>query len=292
MSFKGKKVLVTGHEGFVGRNLIQELNTDNVDIITLTDSDGKKIDVRDWQKIQKIEKPDIIYHLAALTYIPSAYKNPRKTYEVNVLGTLNLLELARISNVQKFIYTSSYVYGVPKYLPIDELHPLNPNNPYSRSKIQAEMLIKSYYHDFGIKSIILRPFNIYGEGQRDDFLIPTIVNQLRKRKIKLKDPNPRRDFVHVFDVINALIKAGTCEYDFETFNVGYGKSFSVKEIVNMIIGIYGESVEVNFGEGRRRNEINDTIANIAKIQNKLQWEPTIGLQTGLYNLIKGFKRYE
>lgn len=284
MLFKSKKVLVTGHEGFLGKNLIKKLKKIDVDILTLTEPNGKKIDVRDWEKIKEIEKPDIIYHLAAVTYIPFAYKNPRIVYEVNVLGTLNILELARISNAEKFIFISSYVYGIPQYLPVDEEHPLNPNNPYSKSKLIAESLCRSYYHDFDLNCTILRPFNIYGSGQREDFLIPTIINQVKKGKINLKDPKPKRDFIHVDDVVTALIDIANKNYEFEIFNIGSGKSYSVKEIVDKIVSFQDKDLEVFYEIKRRKNEIDETVANIDKIQRKLGWKPKINIDIGLLSL--------
>ena len=130
------------------------------------------------------------------------------------------------------------VYGQPHYIPIDEEHPLQPTNPYARSKILGEELCRAYNTDFGVKCIILRPFNIYGVGQGKDFLIPSIIAQLRYGKIELKDPAPKRDFIYILYVIYAYIKAGEFSGDFDVFNIGYGKSYSVKEITKKIEKVY------------------------------------------------------
>lgn len=285
MTLISKKILITGHNGFIGKNLIQKLDKSNEEIMTLTDDDGHKIDIRDWDNIKKLEEPEIIFHLAATSNIPFSFQNPRETYEINVFGTLNILELARISDADKVVFTSSYVYGIPKYLPIDEEHPLTPNNPYSRSKLHAESLLRSYYEDYGINCIIFRPFNIYGIGQKDNFLIPTICSQLTNGVIELEDPAPKRDFIHISDVISALMIAGDNNCNFEIFNLGYGKSYSVEEIVEKIIKIYKYPIEVHFRDKRRRNEVFNTIANIDKIKKKLNWKPLIDINEGLYQIV-------
>lgn len=285
MDFNGKRVLVTGHNGFLGQHLIKELKKCNADVVVLSDQSGR-IDVRNWKKVRHIKDLDIIFHLAALSYIPNSFEDPRKIYEVNVLGTLNILELGKLNNVDKMVFTSSYVYGKPEHLPINESHPLKPNNPYSRSKLMAESICRSYYEDFELNCIILRPFNIYGEGQRENFLIPTIIKQLKDGKIELRDPKPKRDFIHVYDVVRALLEAGSSSYNFDIFNLGYGKSYSVKEIVDKIISLHGEKLEVKFDFKPRKNEVDNTVANIKKIQRKLGWRPEIDIDLGLFNLMK------
>ena len=290
MKLNGKRILVTGSRGFVGKNLVEELKRQDADVLTLTDHDGRRIDIRDQQRVEaiinKIRNIDIVYHLAAITSVPFSFENPRETYDVNVLGTLNILELCRLCNADKIVFASSYVYGQPQYLPIDEKHPLQPTNPYARSKILGEELCRAYNTDFGVKCIILRPFNIYGVGQGKNFLIPLIIAQLRYGKIELKDPEPKRDFIYISDVIDAYIKAGEFNGDFDVFNIGYGKSYSVKEIVDKIIYLYGKDVKVKYSGERRKNEIMDTIADIKKAKEKLGWKPSVEIDNGLSNLLK------
>ena len=285
MKLNGKRVLVTGSSGFVGRNLVEELKRHNVEVVTLTDLKAKRVDIRDWKKIKEIRNIDIVYHLAAITSVPASFENPRETYEVNVLGTLNILELCRLCNVWKIVFASSYVYGQPQYMPIDENHPLQPTNPYARSKVLGEELCRAYNTDFGLKCIILRPFNIYGVGQNKNFLIPSIIAQLRYGKIELKDPEPKRDFIYISDVIEAYIKAGEFKGNFEVFNIGYGKSYSVNEITEKIVQLYGKDVKINYKNERRKNEIMDTVADIRKAKEKLGWEPSVNIDTGLKSML-------
>lgn len=285
MKLKGKKILVTGHKGFVGKNLIKELENRDAEVVTLQDQNKKRIDIRNWQKIKDVDNLDMIYHLAAVTYVPFSFENPRKTYEVNVSGTLNMLELGRINNIEKFIFMSSYVYGNPQYIPINEKHPVNPLNPYAKSKVMGENLCKSYNNDFNLNCTIFRPFNIYGNKQNPNFLIPTIIKQLKMGKIELKDPEPKRDFLHLIDLTDALIKAGKYNGKFNVFNLGYGKSYSVRQIVDKILDLYGKDVEVKYTGEKRKNEIMDTVADIKKINKKLGWTPRVTLDKGLNEII-------
>jgi UDP-glucose 4-epimerase len=289
MKLNGKRVLVTGSSGFVGKNLVEELKRRGAEVLTLTYHDGRRIDIRDQQRVMgitnEIRNIDIVYHLAAITSVPFSFENPWETYEVNVLGTLNILELCRLCNAEKIVFASSYVYGQPQYMPIDEEHPLQPTNPYARSKILGEELCRAYNTDFGVKCIILRPFNIYGVGQSKNFLIPSIIAQLRYGKIELKDPEPKRDFIYISDVIDAYIKAEEFNGDFDVFNIGYGKSYNVKEIVDKIIQLYGKDVKVKYSGERRKNEIMDTVADIKKAKEKLCWKPSVEIDNGLGNLL-------
>jgi UDP-glucose 4-epimerase len=289
MKLNGKRILVTGSSGFVGKDLVEELKRQDADVLTLTDHDGRRIDIRDQQRVKgiinEIRNIDIVYHLAAITSVPFSFENPGETYGANVLGTLNILELCRLCNAEKIVFASSYVYGQPQYMPIDEEHPLQPTNPYARSKILGEELCRAYNTDFGMKCIILRPFNIYGIRQNKNFLIPSIIAQLRYGKIELKDPEPKRDFIYISDIIDAYIKAEEFKGDFEVFNIGYGKSYSVKEITEKIIQLYGKDVKINYKNERRKNEIMDTVADIRKAKEKLGWEPSVNIDAGLKNML-------
>lgn len=286
MSLKGKRILVTGHDGFIGRKLVKELESNGNEVLGFDYRDG--IDIRNWEQIREFKDIDIVYHLAAITFVPYSFENPRETYEVNVLGTLNILELARQIDVEKIITMSSYVYGRPHYLPIDENHPLSSNNPYTGSKLVMEQLCKAYSSDFGLNCVIFRPFNIYGTGQNENFLIPSIIKQLNEGKIELKDPEPKRDFIYVSDLINAQLKAGSFKGKdkLSIFNIGYGKSYSVKEIVDKIIELYGKPVDVKYTGERRQNEVMDTVSSIKKANEELGWKPTIDLESGLKRMME------
>ena len=168
-------------------------------------------------------------------------------------------------------------------MPIDEKHSTSGFNPYCQSKLIGEALCESYFNDFGVPIVVLRPFNVYGLGQSDSFLISLIIKQISNHgKISLKSSKPKRDFVYIDDVVDAYYKA--VEYknnDYSTFNIGSGESYSVKEITEMIVANYKNSISIEFSEESRANEVMDTISDISKAKKLLQWEPYITLEKGI-----------
>ena len=287
MSLNNLNVAVTGSRGFVGSPLVGRLNELGAKVIEIDHSKG--LDIRNFEQINKIESFNILIHLAAKTFVPESYENPREFYFTNVVGTLNALELCRLRKA-RMVFASSYIYGVPHYLPIDESHPVIGFNPYSGSKIASEQLCERYHHDHGVNITILRLFNIYGPKQKRKFLIPSIIEQAKNGKVILKDPTPKRDFVYIDDVIEAYIKA--IQYDsnlLNIFNIGSGESFSVKEIVDEVLQNFTEDIQVIFTGEERTSEVPDTIANITKAQELLGWKPVFSLSDGIRNCVAAEK---
>jgi UDP-glucose 4-epimerase len=178
------------------------------------------------------------------------------------------------------------LYGEPEYQPIDEKHPLKPHNPYGHSKLICEKLSEGYNKDFNVPVIIFRPFNIFGPGQNKEFLIPGIMEQLKTGMITLKDPRPKRDYIYVSEVVKAVLLAIDYEEtNYEIFNLGYGKSYSVAEVVNMICELSKANAAVNYSKERRQNEVLDTVADISKLNSILNWKPEIDLKKGLKMII-------
>jgi nucleoside-diphosphate-sugar epimerase len=277
-----RHVLVTGSSGFVGQKLLKRLRERGTSVIEADLAKG--IDITQQRFIEEAETTDVVVHLAARMDVPFAFTNPLEIYKPNILGTLNVLEYCRLREVHKIVYTSSYVYGAPAYLPIDENHPTAIKNPYGRSKLVGEMLCMGYYEDFGIVPVILRPFNIYGPGQNESFLIPTIVRQIvLKDRITVKDLEPRRDYIYIDDIVDAYERA-IFNYDVNqpsVFNVGYGISYGVWQIIDFCQDIAGTKKPIIIESKRRHNEIPDCIADIRKIKRELQWCPRTTIEEGL-----------
>ena len=227
----------------------------------------------------------MLIHLAAKIFVPESFDRPNAFLEFNFQTTLNALELTR-KNEANFIFISSYMYGKPEYLPIDEKHPLAPHNPYAYSKLIGEQLSKCYYDSFNIPTIILRPFNLYGIGQNDNFLIPSIIKQTKNGKIELNDPRPKRDFLFIDDFIELVYKIITNpQAGFNIFNIGSGVSISVKKIVDIIVNFNEIKPNVFYKNEYRKNEVMDLVANFNSVKEIYQWIPKTTIEQGLKNLI-------
>lgn len=279
------KILITGHSGFIGSYLKKKFDNTKHELVLADLADG--IDICDWEQVKNIEGIEVIIHLANLSFVPASYQDPKKFYSVNFSSTLNMLELCRI-NKAKLIFFSSYVYGHPLYQPIDEHHPIQAFNPYAQTKVICESLCEGYNRDFKVPITIFRPFNIYGKGQNPDFLIPSIIEQARNGKIVIKDDRPKRDYIHVEDIVEAIMKAVDKQSEISrinTYNLGTGVSYSVKEIVDIIRGFYPEEVEYNCTNEYRPNDVMDTIADITKISTDLNWKPSLSIYDGLKKMI-------
>ena len=273
------RVLVTGSSGFVGSHLVRKLIEMNYEPLCIDHS--LNINLTDFDRVKHFSDFDTLIHLAGRTFVPFSYENPREFYHNNMLATLNALELCKINNA-RMVFASSYVYGNPKYLPIDEQHSVSAFNPYAHSKLIGEQLCEGYHRDFGVPVIVLRPFNIYGYGQRNDFLIPSIFHQASSNSIQLKDPSPKRDFLYIDDMVQAYIKCIELEdLTFEVFNIGSGESYSVEEIAYIIADKYPGKIPVNFTGEVRKNEVRDTKADISKAKSKLGWAPRIDFRQGI-----------
>jgi UDP-glucose 4-epimerase len=235
-----------------------------------------------------VPEQEIIIHLASKSFVPASFLDPLSFYNNNISSTLNILEKAKLDG-SRIIFFSTYVYGKPSYLPIDENHVKSPLNPYTQSKVICEELCEAYHRDFGVPVTIFRPFNIYGPGQDSSFFIPTIINQLNGDKIELNDSRPKRDFIYIDDVIEAVLKSIISDSNgLSIYNLGTGVSTSVADIVNMIVSLSHSKASVVFSNTIRQGEILDTVADISKTETELKWSPQIPLDKGLKATIDYF----
>lgn len=276
-------VAVAGSDGFVGRNVCEQLTLQGHKIVKIDITQG--FDLCDNSIIEKIGQIDAFIHLANLVYVPGSYDNPEKYYRINYLTTLNALELCRKYG-SRLIYASSYIYGPPQYLPVDENHLICPFNPYAQTKVICEKLCEGYNRDFKVPISILRPFNIYGKGQIGKLLIPEIISQLKDGStvINLKASTPRRDFINVRDVAGAFVACIHDAQNFGVYNVCSGESVSIKELTDVINKHLKSKVIFNFSEEQRPNEVDESRGSCERLRS-IGWQPTMTLEDGIIEIL-------
>ncbi len=311
MDLTNKRILITGADGFIGSHLAEFLVTRTKHVRALSyynsfnswgwlDSSELKNDIeiisgdiRDPHFCKKLVKDiDVVFNLAALIAIPYSYIAPQSYIATNISGTLNMVQASLEENCELFLQTStSEVYGTAQYVPIDELHPLQPQSPYSASKIGADQIALSYYNSFELPVTIMRPFNNYGPRQSARAIIPTIITQIAsgKKIIELGDLTPTRDFVYVKDTTEAMaLIAETEGLGGEVINIGTNNEISIGDLVTLIAELMGVSIEIKQDEQRLRptnSEVFRLKCDNSKLIEKTNFEPTYGLKKGLIETI-------
>jgi len=309
-----RKVLITGATGFIGSWLTEALLKRGADVTALVKKDDPLIvslrdvsdrvlyvygDVRDRNAVDRaVVEQEIVFHLAAITQVILAIQNPTETFHVNVLGTLNILESLRMNNANQYIVfaSSDKVYGEPKYLPIDEEHPLSAKSPYDASKLAADRLGYSYYRTYGIDVSIVRWSNTIG-GRDANILraAPDFITSI----IDGKPPTIRgngqhvRDYMYVTDAVSAMISVAEnrniCKG--EAFNFGTEKPTEVTELANMVIRLMGCQTKMKpkvLGQPTP-GEIDKQYLSSKKARELIKWKPQVDLEEGLLMTIEWYK---
>ena len=276
---------VSGSEGFVGKQVCKLLAGEGHEVLHIDITNG--MDLCDARIIDAIGRFDCFIHLANLVYVPASYEDPAKFYRVNYLTTLNALELCRKYG-SRLVYISSYIYGAPQFLPVNENHPVCPFNPYAQTKVICEKLCEGYHRDFGIKVSIVRPFNLYGVGQTGKLLIPEIFSQLKSgaKQIHLRAASPRRDYVNVRDLARAIVACANDQSSYDVYNVCSGESVSVREITDIINKHLKNKVEFVFSESDRPNEVDETRGTYDRLRLLLGWQPSMTFEEGIKEIIE------
>jgi len=315
-SMQGRKVAVTGAAGFIGSHLTEQLLAAGAQVRAMirynSRSDAGWLkdsqqhpdlqiisgDIRDPFQVRSfLEGIDTVFHLAALIAIPFSYQAPQSYVETNITGTLNLLEAAKAHKLRRVVLTStSEVYGTALRVPIDEEHPLQPQSPYSASKIAADMMSRAYSSSFELPVVIIRPFNTYGPRQSMRAVIPTIIAQaLDGNQLRLGDLRPVRDFNYVADTAAGFIAAASSDCSRgETFNLATGKGVSIGETVAIIGKLLGKNLEIIEEENRLRppdSEVMRLIGNADRAHQQLGWQAQYSLEEGLQQTIEWLKNH-
>jgi nucleoside-diphosphate-sugar epimerase len=302
--WKEKKVLVTGADGFVGSHLCEALLQHGARVLAFVKSGPLKNlanlkglevargDVLDYPSLLNATKlVDIVFHLAAITLIPETRAMVVHTFNVNSMGTLNVLMAAKENNVKKVVYVSTcHVYGKQERLPITEENIPKPIDIYSASKLTGEHLCTSFVEMFRMDVSISRAFNHFGPRQREEFLIPTVIAKLiRGEKLVLGNPEPTRDYSYVSDIVNGYLLLGEHGEPGQVYQFCSGIERSVKTIVEDIIEIGGFDAQIEWNPTARRVDIPRSFGSYSKAKKELGWEPSIPFEEGIKNTIAWYK---
>ncbi|MEM8970649.1 MAG: NAD-dependent 4,6-dehydratase LegB [Pseudomonadota bacterium] len=321
MNWNGRKVLVTGADGFIGSHLVERLVRHGADVraFVLYNSFGSwgwldhcdpKVrdnfevflgDIRDPNGVRTaMAECDTVFHLAALIAIPFSYHSPDAYVDTNIRGTLNVLQAARDLDVKRILHTStSEVYGTARYVPIDEEHPLQGQSPYSATKIGADQIALSFHRSFELPVVIVRPFNTYGPRQSMRAIIPTVITQLLggKQNIQLGSLTPTRDFSFVSDTVAGFITLSSFDNAIgEVVNLGSGFEISIGETVELIAGVMRKEISVVQDQQRMRpknSEVERLFASTKKISELTDWQAEFsgkeGFERGIIETVSWFK---
>jgi NAD dependent epimerase/dehydratase len=306
VSWNGRRVLVTGGEGFIGSHLVERLVREGADVrvLALYNPFGRygwldpavhgevellPGDVRDSERVAgAVEGRDVVFHLAALIGIPYSYVAPESYVQVNVEGTVNVATACRRHGVERMVHTStSETYGTAITVPISEDHPMQPQSPYSASKIGGDMMALSFHHAFELPVAVVRPFNTYGPRQSTRAVIPTILAQLHQgaTEIRLGSTSPTRDFNYVDDTVAGFLAVAGCDRALgQVVNIGSGREIAIGELVRLLIEITGTDAEIVTDDARLRpagSEVERLLCDNARAREWTGWVPEVSLEEGL-----------
>ena len=283
-----RQITITGHNGFLGSNLLLKLISEKYDITGISKTIKKNNSIKQIKRnILNIKDSDIannscIIHLAAITDVAYCEKHPEECYNVNVIATQKILEIARKKNCSLIYPSTSHVYAIPRKLPIKETHPTNAASVYSASKILGEKLCETYSKSYGLNISALRLFSTYGPKNSEYKVESRIITQLlSNRTIKIGNLSPKRDFIYIDDVIRAFQIVIKNLKGFNIYNVGLERSYSIQEICNILKKLSGKKISIVTDKTKlRKNDIKNVVSDCAKIK-KLGWKPKISISKGL-----------
>jgi len=308
MAWTSKRVVVTGAGGFIGSHLAEQLVRAGARVTAVVrynsrGDDGTlrylepavrqslivhRIDLADADATrQALKGAQVVFHLAAFVGIPYSYANPHDTIRNNVLSTLNVLSVGREAGFEKLIQTStSEVYGSARQIPIPETHPLQPQSPYSASKIATDHIALSYHYSYDLPVAVVRPFNTFGPRQSARAVLPTVIAQaLAGGDIKVGATTTTRDFTYVDDTVcGFLLAAESAGSTGEVINIGTGRETSVADAIAQIVAVVGKSNRIVPDAARLRpekSEVSRLCADISKADRLLGFRPQVSFEEGI-----------
>jgi NAD dependent epimerase/dehydratase len=316
MEISSKRVLVTGADGFIGSHLVELLAEKGAQVTALALYDS----LNDWGWLEQIpclnqirvitgdirdphfclemlKGAEVVFHLAALIPIPYSYRAPASFVDTNVTGTLNICQASLAAGVQRLVHTStSEVYGTAQYVPIDEAHPLQPQSPYSATKIGADAIAKSFHCSFGLPVVTARPFNAFGPRQSARAVIPTIIAQLAsgRKEVELGDTETTRDFTFVKDTCRGLVAIAEMSGHLgEVFNIGSNFEISIGRLFQSVAELMHSDALIKLDQNRVRPEKSEVLrlwCNNEKLASATGFRPQTALRDGLTETIEWFRK--
>ena len=308
MEWTQKKVVVTGAGGFIGSHLVERLvalgaqvtavvrynsrgdegNLRYLDPAVRARLDVRGIELTDLDAVrQLVQGGEVVFHLAAFVGIPYSYANPGDVIGNNVVSTLNLLLVGRERGLERFVQTStSEVYGSARAIPIAETHPLQPQSPYSASKIAADHIALSFHYTFGLPVTVVRPFNTFGPRQSARAVLPAVICQaLAGDDIRVGETETTRDFTYVEDTVRGfLLLAESSATVGECVNIGTGREVAIRDAIRTVVEVVGKANKVVRDEARLRpeaSEVQRLCADISKARRLVGYEPSVSFAEGI-----------
>ncbi len=311
------KILITGGAGFIGSHLCEKYTKEGHTVLCLDNYMNGNLmnirhlliyrnfklingDIRDFDLLEKITRDiDAVFHLAAQIHVDRSIIESKMTYDINVLGTQNVLEVARTYDVEKVIHAStSEVYGSAQYAPIDEKHPLDAPHPYGASKIAADRMCFAYSETYGMNICIMRSFNLFGPRQKDSGY-GGAISLFTKRVLSNMPPiiygdgEQTRDYTYVEDIVDAYDLILNNKPQKEPINFGTGKEIKIIDLANEIIKLCGKKGNIEpVHVEQRPGEVKRLVADISKAKEFLGWEPKHTIEEGLTKFIDWYKNYK
>ena len=318
MNWAGKRVAVTGAGGFIGSHLVEALVAAGAEVTAVVrynsrGDDGNleflepsaragvhvhRIDLTDIDATRRaLSGAEVVFNLAAYIGIPYSYLSPQDTIANNMATTLNVLLLAREGAIGKVIQTStSEVYGSARIVPIPETHPLQPQSPYSASKIATDSVALSFHYSFGIPLVVIRPFNTYGPRQSARAVIPSVAAQaIAGTEIHVGSTDTTRDFNYVSDTVRGFLMCASSERAVgEVINIGSGREITIAQTIEEIVRVVGKETRLVRDESRVRPEASEVTrlwADISKARTLLDYAPTVSIREGLERTVDWIREH-